>query len=252
MSKKVYLSPSSQNENKYSYGDYTEAQVCRRIAEACSEALTRSGVTHKIATTGYDVANRVKEANNYDADYIVPIHTNAGGGDGSLMMCYPGYKNDAVVQAIYKYVSRETPGKDDGIREVTNLSEIVNTYGITAYIECEFHDNADLAKWIVNNIRTLGEAIAKGICEGIGVKYVEPYENETGENTLYKVQCGAFSKYGNAERLKEVLDGAGFDTYIVPDDGLYKVQIGAFSSKENAEKLAEKAKNSGYDVCIIK
>lgn len=247
---KVYLSPSSQTENKYAYGDYTEAQVCRRIAEACSEALTRSGVTHKVATTGYDVSNRVLESNNYGADYVVPIHTNAGGGDGTLVMCYPGYKNNPVVVAIYENVSHETPTKDDGIKEVTNLAEVVNTNGVTAYVECEFHDNAEYAKWIVNNIRTLGEAIANGICEGAGVAYVEPYEDTT--DGYYRVQCGAFSKWGNAEALQEKLASAGYDVYIMPDDGLYKVQIGAFKNKENAQELAEKAENDGFDTYITK
>ena len=44
MVKRVYLSPSNQTANTYSYGNTTEAVQCGRIAEYCRKALLRSSV----------------------------------------------------------------------------------------------------------------------------------------------------------------------------------------------------------------
>ena len=41
---KVYLSPSNQTDNRYAYGNTTEAVQCGKIADACRAALERSGL----------------------------------------------------------------------------------------------------------------------------------------------------------------------------------------------------------------
>lgn len=72
----------------------------------------------------------------------------------------------------------------------------------------------------------------------------------SGNKTLYRVQTGAFSKKSNADALVEKLKAAGFDTYMVMNDGLYKVQVGAYSVKANAESQMAKLKAKGFDAFI--
>ena len=72
----------------------------------------------------------------------------------------------------------------------------------------------------------------------------------SGDKTLYRVQTGAFSKKSNADALVEKLKAAGFDTYMVMNDGLYKVQVGAYSVKANAESQMAKLKAKGFDAFI--
>ena len=43
MSLKVYLSPSNQDNNPYSYGSTNEMAQCNRIAEAAEKYLLRNG-----------------------------------------------------------------------------------------------------------------------------------------------------------------------------------------------------------------
>ena len=45
---KIYLSPSSQWGNTYSYGNYNEAQVCGMIAKHAKVALVRNGYEVKV------------------------------------------------------------------------------------------------------------------------------------------------------------------------------------------------------------
>ena len=40
---KVYLSPSNQTDNRYAYGNTTEAVQCGKIADACRAAVSRGG-----------------------------------------------------------------------------------------------------------------------------------------------------------------------------------------------------------------
>jgi N-acetylmuramoyl-L-alanine amidase len=94
MSKKIYLSPSSQWANKYSYGLHTEAEICGIIAECCREELIRNGYDVRVGSNKTTYQQRVSESNNWGADVHIPIHTNAGGGDGTVVFCYPESVNN--------------------------------------------------------------------------------------------------------------------------------------------------------------
>ena len=49
MAKRIYLSPSNQYANTYSYGNTTEMEQCNKIAVAAETALKRCGFTVKRA-----------------------------------------------------------------------------------------------------------------------------------------------------------------------------------------------------------
>ena len=72
------------------------------------------------------------------------------------------------------------------------------------------------------------------------------------DDTLYRVQCGAFSKKSNAQAMAKQLEAKGYSTYLVQVDGLYKVQAGAFSVKANADNLCEKLKKDGFSAFVAK
>ena len=212
MSKKVYLSPSSQWANKYAYGSYTEAEICGKIAEATRVALVRNGYDVRVGSNRATYQQRVKESNEWGADVHIPLHTNAGGGDGTLVFCYKLSVDNPYVKCVYEELSKLTPTKDDGIKVGNNLYEITNTKCVCVYVECEFHDNVNLAKWIVENVTTIGETIAKGICKADGKEYKR--EEVKNKEVRYTVQCGAFSEYENAKNLAQQLKNAGFDCFI--------------------------------------
>ena len=205
---KVYISPSSQKNNKYAYGSYTEAHVCRIIGEYMRnriQAKYKNKISCKLASDSLDVSGRIKDSNNFGADLHYCIHTNAGDGDGTLVMCYPGSEENEYVVRAYKAIASMSPGKDDGIKSRTDLAEITDTYAICVYVEVEFHDNSIYAKWIVENMRNIGNALADSI---LGES------NNVSRETLYKVQVGAFKNKENAEKLKSELESKGYDAFI--------------------------------------
>ena len=222
MSKKIYLSPSNQGGNLYAYGNTNECEQCNRIADATKKALERCGFTVKKAPKGQAMSKSIQESNNWGADLHIPIHTNAGGGNGTMVMVYnKSAENMKFANPIYKEVQAVTPGKIDyGIKEYSSLAELNSTNAIAVYIEVDFHDNKDIAKWLINNPTAVGEAIAKGVCKAYGVTYKEPTSNNTSSGTSAK-------------------------------KSIYRIQVGACSAKKNAENYLAKVKNAGFTNAFI-
>lgn len=213
---KIYLSPSSQHENPYAYGGTNEAAQCMKIAQACEVALKRCGFN--VAVGGGTMYTRVPDSNKWGADLHVAIHTNAANGKTTGTRCYAwktGGDGFRAAQAIFNVLAPITPGVSEGVFEQRGWYEIKNTKAPCAYVECEFHDVPETAKWIVEHTKEIGDAIANGICNFYGVAFVPETPPEAEEpKVLYRVQCGAFSKKENAEALVAKLKSAGFDAII--------------------------------------
>ena len=173
---KIYISPSAQPANNYAAGDTNEQVQCNRIAEAAKSALERCGFAVRKAPEGQGYKDSVAESNAWGADLHIPIHTNAGGGAGTVVFVHGGTaKQMQYAKPIYDEVQATSPGTTDyGVRVNSGLYELGYTTATAVYIECEFHDRADLAAWIIEHTTELGEAIARGVCIGAGVTYIAP------------------------------------------------------------------------------
>lgn len=219
MGKKIFLSPSNQTKNTYAAGNTTEDVQCGRIAKYCETALKRCGFDVKLMHY-YDMSDKVAAANAWGADLYIPIHSNAHNRKttGTRLFYYntasEGYK---ACQAIYKVLAPLTPGTNEGISAYPGLYEVRNPNAPTVYVEADFHDVAEIAEWIIANAERIGEAIAKGVCNHYGVTYVAPATEEaeeTDEDTLYRVQVGAFKVKGNADAYMQKIRDAGFDAFV--------------------------------------
>ena len=224
MSKKVFLSPSNQYDNVYAYGNTTEGVQCGKIAEACKTALIRNGIDVMLMHDE-SMQEKCQKSNEFGADIHVPIHTNAFNGSvtGTRMFYYAdGGEGHKACKAIFAQLAPVTPGDSENIRVDASLYEVKVPSAPTAYCECEFHDNANTAKWIVENTTLIGETIAKGICNYFGITYKAggsastPTQKPTS-GELYRVR-------------KSWADAAS--------------QIGAFVVLENAIKVCK----TGYSV----
>ena len=224
MSKKVFLSPSNQYDNVYAYGNTTEGVQCGKIAEACKTALIRNGIDVMLMHDE-SMQEKCQKSNEFGADLHVPIHTNAFNGSvtGTRMFYYAdGGEGHKACKAIFAHLAPVTPGDSENIRVDSSLYEVRVPAAPTAYCECEFHDNANTAKWIIENTTLIGETIAKGICNYFGITYKSggsastPTKKPTS-GELYRVR-------------KSWADAAS--------------QIGAFVVLENAIKVCK----TGYSV----
>ena len=173
---KVFLSPSSQEWNRYATTHHnTEEAVCNKIADLVEAILKEHGFLVMQNDPSGSPSDHTRKSNAYGPDLHVPIHTNAGGGRGCEIFVYnpdnPNSRNTKAAKAIYKYVSALTPTADRGIRKNTSFYEIKNTTSPCVYCELQFHDNAEDAQWILNNLYALAEAVAHGICDAFGITF---------------------------------------------------------------------------------
>lgn len=208
---KIYLSPSSQPANTYAAGATNEQTQCRKIALAAVEALQRCGFEAKTnVTEGKTMYDRVRESNEWNADLHLPIHTNAFNGKlkGTRMFCssLSGRGGDAC-RAILKALASVVPGESDNV-QTAEFYEITASNAPCAYCEAAFHDNAEQAAWIISHTKEIAEGICKGVCDYFGVPYVT-------EETVHRVQVGAFRVRENAENLRDELKEKGYDAFIV-------------------------------------
>ena len=269
---KVFLSPSNQYDNRYAYGNTTEGVQCGKIAEACREALERSGVTVKLMHDE-SMQEKCAASNAFGADLHVPIHTNAFNGtvSGTRMFYYAeGGEGQKACQAIFARLAPVTPGTSENIRADASLYEVRVPAAPTAYIECEFHDSVESAEWIINHTVYIGETIARGICDYFGVSFKEkqPKPAKSVDEVAREVIRG---EWGNGSDRRQRLEAAGYDYDTVQDrvnailtgdepeqptpaepeqpatDKLYRVQVGAFANRENAEKMLRRLKDAGFD-----
>ena len=243
--KKIYLSPSDQTANKYAYGDTNEAVQCRRIADALEKALKRCGFAVKNNKTD-SMQARVRESNDWGADLHVPLHTNAYNGkvSGTRIFTYDksgkGYK---CAKKVFRFLAPVTPGASESISIYDDLYEVKYTAAPCVYIESEFHDVAIVAKWIIEHVEDIAEAICKGICAHFGVKYVAPTSTT---NTSVAKSCDVDMRVlskgmsGNDVRVAMlILKDKGFYTSRIPaSDKLFGAKM------ETAVKAFQKAKSS--------
>ena len=218
----------------YAGGLGTEQQHCTEIAKQAKIALEANGFEVKIGDNSRDelYPQRVAESNSWGADMHIPIHTNASNGStqGTLVMCYSTSEADMKpAQAVYNALVQVVPSHSGlGVRARQDLYEINSTSATCVYVECDFHDNPDVAAWIVGNHKTLGEAICKGVCDYYGVHYngeasadtptptpapQPPAQNDT-VNAFYRVKT---QKHGWLPEVTNLTDFAGFEGSPITD-----------------------------------
>ena len=148
------------------------------------------------------------EANSWGADLFVSVHFNAGGGDGWEGLVY-GDDRVAMGRIYEKYVlaigqnSRGVKLRPDlAVLRLTQMPAILN--------EGAFVDNRkDIADWDEDaELQKLAQAYALATAEVLGLQ-------KKAADTLYRVQVGAFREAANAETLKQKLQSAGYDVFVV-------------------------------------
>lgn len=211
---KIFLSPSNQTENVYTGVDTNESTQCGKIATACKDALIRCGFDVMLMHL-FSMQEKVVSANDFGADAYVCIHTNASpkhNATGTHLFCYSwngiGYK---MCLKVFDKLAGFAPGTSDSITVRDDLYEIRMPNAPTVYIEVDFHDVADIAKWIVNHTTEIGEKIAEGLCDFFDVPYKKVVENK---DVLYRIQVGAFRNREYAQRYLDSVKKHYPDAFI--------------------------------------
>lgn len=178
-------------------------------------------------TTGeksISLEERTTAANKFKADFYLSIHHNAGinGGSGGGVVAYTYTKVDKVTKEwqkeLYDAIIKKTGLKGNRSNPLAqaNLHEVRESAMPACLIECAFMDSRTDVPILLTD--TFADQVASACVEvivkraGLKKKVVAPDTNVGGK--IYRVQCGAFSKKENAEKLQKELKSKGYDAII--------------------------------------
>ncbi|MBD5543753.1 MAG: N-acetylmuramoyl-L-alanine amidase [Lachnospiraceae bacterium] len=218
-------------------GFIQESTEARKVKDEVISQLRQLGhtvydCTCNNGTSQADVLAKIVGAcNSHDVDLDVSIHFNAGANDKA-----GNGKTTGVEVLVYSTAGKaKQPSenvcasisslgfKNRGIKANTSLYFLRNTKDPAMLIECCFVDDKDDVQ--LYDYKKMAEAIVCGIT---GQKAQEKsiisseetvisvVETPTGdENSIYRVQVGAYSVKENADRMQKTLKDAGFDAIVV-------------------------------------
>lgn len=180
---RVFISPERRPGP---HGPYTgrtgvfEHDVCYEIGKMLQAELEGAGVLTVLASPDSTMAQRVDWANKNGVNYYICLHTNAGGGTGTECLYYNHPASIKANQLVYDELTKLYPSKR-GIKDYSHFYENAYTRMVSCYPEIAFHDNEKDVEFILNNKKEIAEALCRGICAFLGVKYEPPTDDDTAE-----------------------------------------------------------------------
>lgn len=164
---------------------------------------------------------RTNAANNFNADFYLSIHHNAGinGGSGGGIVAYVYSKTKKqesldAQKELYNALIAKTGLKGNRSNPLpkSNLHEVRETKMPAVLLELGFMDSKTDVPVILTE--KYADQCAEAIVEVL-VKRGNLAKKATEPSKLYRVQVGAFSKKENAEAMVSKLKKAGYDAIIV-------------------------------------
>lgn len=169
---KVFISPSNQTGNKYAGIDMNEAENCSAIANLLADCLFVAGIDIKVPSPGASMSAAVRESNAYRPDLHICIHTNAFNGKvtGTRIFTFADSgKAFECGKIIFDGLIHLIPGGVSSMKQRPGLYELKNTVAPAVYVEVDFHDVPDRARWLVENRERIAHSLATSICSYFGV-----------------------------------------------------------------------------------
>lgn len=169
---KVFISPSNQTGNTYAGIDMNEAENCSAIADILAECLHVAGFDVAMPNSGSSMSLAVKNSNLFKPDLHICIHTNAFNGRvyGTRVFTFAGSgKAYDCGKLIFDGLCRLIPDGVNSMKQWRGLYELKNTVAPAVYVEVDFHDVPERAKWLVENRGRIARNLATSICSYFGV-----------------------------------------------------------------------------------
>ena len=178
---KIYLSPSTQENNKYVTGG-SEEYYMNLLADELEPYLLANGINFTRNTPDMTAVQVIRQSNAGHYDFHLALHSNAspeviaGQRQGVEAYYYPySYNGKRMAEIMVDEFRRIYPYEDlVTIEPTTSLGEVDRTRAPAVLLEIGYHDNPEDAYWITNNLPIIAETIAKGLTEYFGLPFIQP------------------------------------------------------------------------------
>ena len=178
----LFLSPSVQQFNPYVNGLGSEEYYMNLVADAMEPYLISCGITFTRNNPDDTLRQAIALSNAGNYDFHLALHSNAAPPalSGQLQGCDIYYYATSVAGARAAEIFAENlkviypdPAK---VRTVANttLGELRLVKAPSNLIELAYHDNAEDAFWIIDNIDLIARTLVLALTEYFGIPFVEP------------------------------------------------------------------------------
>jgi N-acetylmuramoyl-L-alanine amidase len=194
-------------------------RICDKIEDILSDydGIKVLRIDDTKGQTDVPLADRVKKANDFDADFYLSIHHNAGinGGKGGGLMAYV-YKKASQTSLEWQNVLYNAAITATGLKgnrsqpkAKANFYENRMTAMPSVLMECGFMDSKTDVPIILSD--DFADKLARAICDVIVDRAGATRKKDS---RWYRVQVGAYNDKANAETMLKKLKEAGFAGYI--------------------------------------
>ena len=219
---KVFLSPSDQDNNPVLGGGNEQQYAQARCARA-AEILRAHGIEVKVSQAGVGDDSggflaSIAEGNAWGPDLYVADHTNAGSGRNSGVQAYcymPDPQSVRLGRCINARMDPIVPG-GASIQDGGHLGEVNGSHATAVLMESGYHDNAADAPVIRSKTREMGEALAYGILDHLGITINTSGGETTAETPTPKGEDVSFI-ISNSERGQGYVSGGIYRPIPTPE-----------------------------------
>ncbi len=186
----VFLSPSDQLGNAYVYGNTNEAVVCQQICNLLEERLNKLGV---MVDSDPNMYNAVDRSNKLRPDLHLAIHTNASPNHNVRGVRVFYHSESEYGKSYAEKFFRALSGLYEGrhaVKPYDVLYELRRTVSPAVYLELDFHDTVDGAKWLIDNKELIANTLCNVIADIFQLRN-STESNHTQKNfSFYCPHCG--------------------------------------------------------------
>ena len=153
-----------------------------RLADAMVPYLVASGIQYVRNTPQMTAASSIAASNQGRYDLHLALHSNAapegryGQIRGIIVYYFPGsVQGKRAAQIVADNLKTIYPLPDQVRAEATTaIGEVRRVRAPSVFIELGYHDNADDATWIKNNIDAVARNIVLSLTEFFGIPFLTP------------------------------------------------------------------------------
>ena len=240
----IFLSPSTQEYNRYYDDSGSEEYYMNLIADAMEPYLEASGIMFRRNNPNATLSQAIRESNEGTYDLHLAIHSNAA----------PDYLAGELMGTDFYYYARSAAGERaasvlaDNFMKIypvpskvntmptTTLAEVTRTRAPSVLVEVAYHDNEGDAEWIKANIEPIARNLVQGVALYLNVPFADigddgPDSGDDGTNGTVITQTTALNlrRYPNTEAAiigkipkgaRVTVYGRAGEWYIVEYDGV--------------------------------
>jgi len=193
---KVYIGVAHGGADAGAIGNgFRESDLALRVSLHCDKALRNSGIAtmiSRISDVSFPSTQKIPQANAFKPDVCLDIHFNSsatGSGNGVESFYTPNNAEEAKLANILCAGLSKLGLANRGAKPsqgAFSFGMVLNTTGVSNLVECAFINSPIDKKYYdtEEKLELIGRTIAKGVCEYLGVEFVDALPEKTG---LYAV-----------------------------------------------------------------